>query len=54
MRSRQAGNGLEAVSVYIPKALRNKIEVIAKKEHRSLSAEIVVLLERAMEKPAGK
>lgn len=54
MRSRQPTADGKPISVYLSKALRDKIEELAKREHRSLSAEIVVLLERILEKPAGK
>ena len=39
---------LEPVSVYIPTAMLEKITAQAKKERRSISAQIVVLLEKGL------
>lgn len=40
---------LVAISAYLPKSLHKRIEERAKKERRSISSEIVVLLEKALE-----
>jgi len=54
MRRRQPSANLKPTSVYIPKSLLDDIKVIAKRERRSISSEVLVLLERALEKTAGK
>lgn len=49
----QSDEKLEPVSVYIPSSLLEKIAMQAKKERRSVSAQIVVFLEKALA-AAGK
>lgn len=44
----QSDEKLEPVSVYIPASLLEKIAGEAKKERRSVSAQIVVFLEKAL------
>ena len=44
----QSDEKLEPVSVYVPSSLLEKITVQAKKERRSVSAQIVVFLEKAL------
>lgn len=51
MRSRQPGINLKPTSIYIPKNLLDQIITIAKRERRSLSSEVVILLEQALAKP---
>lgn len=48
----QSDEKLEPVSVYVPTTLLEKISSQAKKERRSISAQIVVFLEKALSAPS--
>lgn len=48
MRQKKSGEDLARVSAYIPKGLYKQIESRAREERRSISSEIVILLEKAL------
>ncbi len=48
MRQKKSEEDLARVSAYIPKGLYKRIEDRAREERRSISSEIVVLLEKAL------
>lgn len=39
---------LQPISVYLPISIMEKVVILAKKERRSVSAEVVILLEKAL------